>query len=220
MLWPYGGSNSGPNFGNLAKIQNAIIAGIKASYIPVRPKIMVHSDQGASRQSMQYFFGSLFTSGLAPSSVDILGLTWYPFYEYGDTQASALDSFTYLAQSFGLPLHVVETNWPLQCSNPSSMRFAIDLNINQSDPNAIPFTSDGQKTWLYMISETLSKVPNGLGQGLFYWESGWSNLTSLGTSCEQNTMIQDYWYSYDATAYGQYAPECLCAQSINAFADL
>lgn len=219
MVWPYGGSASGPNFENLAKVQNAIVAGVDASHI-ARPKILIHSDKGANISKMKYFFNGVFGSGLSPQSIDYVGLTWYPFYDNTDTQKAALDSFSWISGTYGLPIIVVETNWPLQCSQPSEMAFAIDLNINQSDPNGIPFTASGQKTWFYMIAETLSQVPNGMGQGLFNWESGWSNLTSLGTSCEQITMIQDYWYHYDATAYGEYAPICLLADSVNAFGQI
>lgn len=219
MLWPYGGSTSGANFANLANIQNAIIAGVGASTL-ARPKLMLHPDQGASRSSMTNFFGGLFGAGLSTSDIDIIGLTWYPYYSVTDTQASALDSFTYLAETYAKPIIVVETNWPITCSTPSELSFAIDLNINQTDPNAIPFSAAGQTTWIYMVAETLSKVPNGLGQGLLNWESGWDNSTSLGTACEQVTMIETYWWNADDDAQGGYSAECLLAESCSTFAEI
>lgn len=107
MLWPFGGNKTAANFPNLVKIQNAIVTGVRASKMRPLPQIMVHADGSAQIWKMKTFWQGLFNNGFPRSSVDIAGGTWYPFYSITETQQAALESFSWLARTYRLPLVIV-----------------------------------------------------------------------------------------------------------------
>lgn len=220
MLWPYGGNKTYANFDSLVKIQNAIIDGVHASKMAVYDettnsglKIMLHVDGGAQIEKMKFFWKGMLSRGLSREKFHAIGLTWYPFYSILETQPGALASFTWMAKTLKLPLIVVETNWPQKCSNTKDVRWPEDLRVDGS-PAAIPFSPRGQAIWYNMVAHVLAKVPDGLGQGLYNWESGWSNMTALvGTSCEDNTLISQYMYRENKLSETGFTPECVMSEA-------
>lgn len=116
MLWPYGGNKTSVNLPNLVKIQNAIVRGIRASKMTPLPKIMVHVDGMAQPKKMHTFWQGLFGNGFPRSSVDIAGGTWYPFYSILETQAAAIESLSWMATTYKLPIVIVSwLQWLLVC---------------------------------------------------------------------------------------------------------
>ena len=74
---------------------------------------------------------------------------------------------------------VVETDWPTSCSHP---QYAFP-----SDTEEIPFSAAGQITWM----EDVADVVDGIGGcGLYYWEPAWLQDPALGSSCENNLMVE------------------------------
>lgn len=72
-----------------------------------------------------------------------------------------------------------------------------------------------------MVAEVLAKVPYGLGQGLLNWESGWANMTALvGTSCEDNTLIDQYMYRPNPLSDIGFTPECIMSDAAQALGRL
>jgi arabinogalactan endo-1,4-beta-galactosidase len=67
---------------------------------------------------------------------------------------------------------VVETDWPVVCSN-----------VTLSD-TAVPVSVAGQSVWVADIRDVLSAISGGHGLGIIYWEPGWAGSASLGSGCE------------------------------------
>ena len=84
-----------------------------------------------------------------------------------------------LAKTYGKELIVAELNWPTQCSSPS-YEFPSDLKN-------IPFSAEGQATFIEQVAAAADSVDRGTG--IFYWEPAWMNNQGLGSSCESNTMF-------------------------------
>lgn len=226
MLWPLGGNKVEANFENLVKFQNSIIAGVQASKMMREPasklKILLHLDGGAQKQKMQTFWNGMRDHGFVTSSIHAIALTWYPFYSILETRAAALDSFTWMADTLRLPLIVVETNWPKKCENRENVQWPEDLNVSPphtaAGPNSIGFSTQGQITWYYMIAHVLSKVPHGLGVGLYNWESGWTNLTN--TVCEDSSLLTGCLYRENTLSETGRSPECVMSEAVLAIGRL
>jgi arabinogalactan endo-1,4-beta-galactosidase len=86
-------------------------------------------------------------------------------------------------------MQVVETDYPAVCTgkyNPIPM---------SSEPS-IPYNIEGQSIWVDGIVEIVKQVPDGLGQGVHYWEPTWLNNTSLGSDCEDAILFTPDYSNY------------------------
>lgn len=75
---------------------------------------------------------------------------------------------------------VVETDWPNKCTQPE---YAFP-----SDTRDIPFSAAGQTAWMQTVAKIVEEVG---GTGLYYWEPGYLYDPPLGSSCEDNLMVDD-----------------------------
>ncbi|KAL4249699.1 Arabinogalactan endo-beta-1,4-galactanase [Abortiporus biennis] len=121
--------------------------------------------------------GAKSAGALSASAVDIIGVSFYPFYDSGATLSALKSSLTNLANKMNKPIVVAETDWPVACSGGTL-----------TEPS-IPVSAAGQKTWIKDIASVLNGLPNGLGQGIFYWEPGWVGSANLGSSCSDNLLV-------------------------------
>jgi len=110
---------------------------------------------------------------------DQMGVSFYPFYSSSATLSSLRSTLTNMANAWGKELLVVETDWPISCPAPA-YQFP-------SDARDIPFTAEGQTTWIRRIADVVASVPRGVG--LFYWEPAWIHNANLGSSCANNCMF-------------------------------
>lgn len=155
---------------------------------------MIHLDRGYSWGDQQWFYDSLQQNGFNMNSVDVLGVSYYPFW---DATQSTFQNFqnclNNMANRYGKQVVVAETGWPLQCSQASS-------NIPSSLTNSIPFTPAGQITWGQRVAQIVSQVPNGRGAGIMYWEPAWVSNTVLGSPCEDGgVLFQADWSKWPNT---------------------
>ena len=84
----------------------------------------------------------------------MIGVSFYPFYNTGATLSALRSSLTNLANSYGKPILVAETDWPVSCSGRTL-----------TEPG-IAVSASGQQTWVNDIKNVLAGLPNGLGQGI------------------------------------------------------
>jgi arabinogalactan endo-1,4-beta-galactosidase len=185
MLWPTGQLSKPDGYRNVAKMLHAASSAIRASSLSPKPKIMIHLDNGWNWQTQQSWYDKVLSSGggLVAADYDIQAVSYYPFYNPAATLNSLGTSLNNMVRKYKKPVMVVETDWPTYCPNP---KFAFP-----SDTKNIPLTPDGQSRWIKAIASLLSKVPGGLGQGLFYWEPAWIGNAALGSSCGWNLMVTD-----------------------------
>ncbi|EMD41053.1 glycoside hydrolase family 53 protein, partial [Gelatoporia subvermispora B] len=144
------------------------------------PRIQVHLANGWDWSGLDSFFSGVFIPGaLSASDIDIVGVSFYPFYDAGATLAVLQSSLANLAGTLRKPIVVAETDWPVECPG-----------VNLTEPS-IPVSVAGQETWTGDIRDVLQGLPDGLGQGILYWEPGWVGSAALGSACEDNLLVTE-----------------------------
>ncbi|KAI9694255.1 MAG: hypothetical protein M1820_009113 [Bogoriella megaspora] len=188
MLWPLGQINNG-NYANFATLWAAARAGVNDAVnagVP-KPKVMIHLDDGWNQSLMSSWFKGVFATGkVSASDVDVFGFSFYPFYGTSATISNLQASLNNIASTYKKPVYIAETDWPNACSGTS-------LSANY------PVSAQGQTQWVQAIENTLSAVPNGLGAGIFYWEPGFLNDSSLGSSCSSALLFNVDWSGWPTT---------------------
>lgn len=180
LLWPVGTTSS---YSSISKLLHSASWGIKDSNLNPTPKIMIHVEDGWSWSKQQYFYDAILastTNGLTSSEFDLIGVSYYPFYNTAASLSSLKTSLKNLNSKYGKQVIVVETDWPVSCPNPSS--------TFPSDVKNIPFSVAGQTTWIKAVADVVAQTPGGLG--LYYWEPSWIGNNNLGSSCADVLMVE------------------------------
>ncbi|KAF7556379.1 hypothetical protein G7Z17_g1414 [Cylindrodendrum hubeiense] len=188
LLFPTGSTSS---YSNIARLLNSAAWGIKDSKLSPKPKIMIHLDNGWNWDVQEYFYTTVLAQGyITVNDFDIMGVSYYPFYNSKATLASLKSSLTKMASKWGKTIVVAETDWPTSCPSPA---YAFP-----SDLKDIPFSAAGQTTFIKRVAAVVAGVTNGAG--LYYWEPAWVNNQALGSSCSSNTL-----FSWPGTALSSLA---------------
>ncbi|KAI0028406.1 arabinogalactan endo-1,4-beta-galactosidase [Vararia minispora EC-137] len=174
LLWPVGKiSVNGIN-----PVSQLLHSAVNGARSVASPKIMIHLANGWDSSGLQSFFNNVFIQGaFAKTDLDIIGVSFYPFYDTSATLSALKSSLTMLANTVGKPIIVAETDWPEACSG---------VALSES---SIAVSATGQATWISDIKNVLSALPNGLGQGILYWEPGWIGNAALGSGCSDNLLV-------------------------------
>ncbi|KAF2171786.1 glycoside hydrolase family 53 protein [Zasmidium cellare ATCC 36951] len=179
MLWPLGDIDETDGPYSLARLLHSASAGIKDSNVSPQPKILIHLDNGWNFDTQEWWYDTVLSQGpFTADDYDVQAVSYYPFYNSAATLASLSSSLTSLASKYSKDIMVVETNWPVECPNPS---YAFPDNTTD-----IPFSAEGQATWLRDVAEV---VEGAGGTGVFYWEPAWLSNAGLGSSCEDNLLF-------------------------------
>jgi arabinogalactan endo-1,4-beta-galactosidase len=152
MLWPDG--KLPDHWKNFADLVNAGVRGVlKGSAPGPRPRIMIQIERSGDYDAAVSFFDNLIAHRVP---FDVIGLSYYPYW-HGDlpTMQSNLGK---LALRYRRPIIVVETayNWTPGRAAGKSRDF--------------PETPEGQLEFLRAVAAAVRAVPDGLGQGVFWWE--------------------------------------------------
>jgi arabinogalactan endo-1,4-beta-galactosidase len=163
MLWQSGyvwtGGSNDTGFNNLAALLNAGINGAKeGAGAGQEPLIMIHHDKGAQWNTTSYYFNKLVARNV---DFDVIGYSYYPKWHYNPATAAGDigDLETNLhntANTFGKPIVVVETGFASR-----GAQFEPDYEFDVSPA--------GQQQFLDTLVDVVQGVPNGLGQGVFWW---------------------------------------------------
>ncbi len=163
LLWPTGSTSS---YYNIAELLHSAAWGIKDSTLSTIPKIMIHLDNGWDWSEQEYFYDTVLAEGpLLTTDFDIMGVSYYPFYNSDASLSNLESSLTDMASKWGKELVVAETDWPTSCPDPAYPF--------PSDTTSIPFSAAGQTTWVKDVAAIVAGVSGGTG--LFYWEPAWIN---------------------------------------------
>jgi arabinogalactan endo-1,4-beta-galactosidase len=152
MLWPDG--KLPDNWDNFADLLKAGISGVEAGRgAGPRPRIMIHIERSGNYDAAVWFFDNLIAHHVR---FDVIGLSYYPFW-HGNL-VTLRGNLHDLALRYHLPIIVVETayNW-----TPDAM--------TEKKPD-FPETPDGQLAFLRAVDAAVRTIPDGLGQGVFWWE--------------------------------------------------
>ncbi|EFQ35706.1 glycosyl hydrolase family 53 [Colletotrichum graminicola] len=196
MLWPLGRVSvdvqpwpaTVANFSNLATLYKAARAGVTdatCAGVP-KPEVMLHLDNGWNLTLQERWYGALVDNGVPPSAWDGFGFSFYPFYGTEATFENLGAVLRAMADKYGKPMQVVETDYPAVCDgrwNP----------IPESSEPGIPYSVAGQVEWMAEVLRIVREAPRGLGRGVWYWEPAWLNNTSLGSACNDAILFEaDY----------------------------
>jgi len=152
MLWPDG--KLPDRWDNFADLVKAGVRGVKAgSGSAPRPRIMIHIERSGEYDAAVAFFDNLHAHHV---SYDVMGLSYYPYW-HGDL-ATMQANLRKLALRYHRPIMVVETayNWTPGRSTGKSAEF--------------PESPEGQLAFLRAVDAAVRSIPDGLGQGVFWWE--------------------------------------------------
>jgi len=177
MLWPVGRISQN-GYGNLSELLHSAAAGVRAASSSTR--VMVHLANGWNWSATNSFYNQIFLPGkFATSDVDVLGFSFYPFYGTSATLNSLKTSLTNAVNKLGKEVMVVEVNWPFSCPG-----------VTLSEPS-LPTGASGQASFVGKVQTIVEGLPNGKGTGFVYWEPGWIGNAALGSSCQDNILV-DY----------------------------
>jgi arabinogalactan endo-1,4-beta-galactosidase len=187
MLWPTGKVNpcNAAEFSNLAVLYKAARDGVSDA---VRaglstPQVMIHIDNGWDKELQLNWFSGLTKSGIVTAKDwDVVGLSFYPFYSSKATFANLGASMNALAAKYDKPVMVAETDYPVECAGKYKPKPAF------SEPS-ISISEKGQMDWTRRTIDVVRKVPNGLGQGIFYWEPGKFNYSPIGRFLDMSNYL-------------------------------
>lgn len=187
LLWPLGKISDNNDYTNIARILHSSAWGIKDSDMRDTPQIMIHTDNGWDWAAQKAFFDGVMGPGqvndnedaLKSADFDLIGVSYYPFYDSRATLAALRGSLRNLSRQYGKGVLVVETDWPVSCPDAES-EFPGDLQ-------GIPVSVEGQTMFIKKVAEVVREV--GEDGGVYYWEPGWVNNAGLGSSCEDNLMV-------------------------------
>ncbi|KAG7397791.1 hypothetical protein PHYBOEH_000172 [Phytophthora boehmeriae] len=162
-------------------VTDAVTAGTK------QPKVMIHLDNGWEYETMSWFFEGLFKEGTVKTDdVDVLGFSFYPYYNTKATIEALTSSLTQLANTYKKPIYVAETDYPTKCTK-------VELSASY------PTSPEGQQQWVSAIIDVLEGLPNGLGTGIFYWEPAYISVAGLGSACETALLFSVNWDDWPET---------------------
>jgi arabinogalactan endo-1,4-beta-galactosidase len=172
MLWPDGKLPG--NWDNFSDLVKAGIRGVKAGSGPRhRPQIMIHIERSGDLDAAFRFFDNLAARHV---SFDVMGLSYYPLW-HGDI-ATMRANLRSLALRYHRPIIVAEAafNW-----RPG------DFIGKKSD---FPESPEGQRDFLRAVDAAVRAVPDGLGQGVFWWEpAAEGDLRSRSFFDEQGNVL-------------------------------
>ncbi len=152
MLWPDGKLPG--NWDHFADLVKAGIRGVNAgSKSGPRPRIMIHIERSGDYDAATAFFDNLLARKV---KFDVIGLSYYPYW-HGDLPTMR-ENLRKLALRYRLPIIVVETayNWTPDRAGGRKFDF--------------PETPQGQLAFLRAVDAAVRAVPDGLGEGVFWWE--------------------------------------------------
>lgn len=151
FLWPVGVIDDS-DFSPVSQMLHSAINGAKSV---ATPKIMIHLADGWDDSEMSWWFSGVFIQGaLSTDDIDMIGVSFYPFYNADATLTALTTSLTNLANDVGKPIVVAETNWPEACSG---------VTLSEQ---SIAVSAAGQDTWIEDIESVLAGLPDSLGQGI------------------------------------------------------
>jgi len=152
MLWPDGKLPG--NWDNFSDLIKAGVKGVNAGRgRQPMPRIMIHIERSGDLNAAVNFYDQLIARHI---HFDVIGLSYYPFWHGNISKMH--DNLDKLAQRYRRPIIIVETayNWRPGRSP-----------LKNADFDETP---EGQEAFLRAVNDAVCAVPNGLGQGVFWWE--------------------------------------------------
>jgi len=157
--YPWTGGSHDTGFDRLAGLLQSGIRGAKDGAGPGQePLIMIHHDKGAQWHTTEYYFDKLVDRNL---DFDMIGYSYYPKFHYSPESGDGdmddvIENLNNTAAKYGKPVVIVEAGFASRGA--------------QFEPTyEFPVSAAGQQAYLESLVNAVKNVPNGLGQGVFWW---------------------------------------------------
>ena len=152
MLWPDG--KLPEHWDNFLDLLSAGVRGVAAGSAPApHPPIMLHIDKGGNVEATKWFFSHVNDAHLP---FDVIGQSFYPWWQGSVDDLKS--NLAFMAREYGKPIMVAEAAYSWKPDN----------YIGKQGPYAE--TPAGQRAFLQAVSDAVAGAPDGLGQGIFWWE--------------------------------------------------
>ena len=179
MLWPLGFLPG--NWPALAALLRAGVAAVREA--APAAQVVLHLDAGCDQILYRHWFDQ---AQALDVQWDCIGLSFYPCW-HGSLPHLA-ENLQLLAERYHCPLLVVETAYPRQLHRQRNGQWL----LQHTGAEPYPATPEGQAEFLRALAAVLRAVPNGLGQGVFYWEPALLPLPDGSRGVWQNaTLLAD-----------------------------
>lgn len=195
-------------------IANYIKGGIKgAKDVFPNIKTIVHLANGGNTEEFENYFTNLDSRGV---NYDIIGASYYP--HLSGSLDELQDNLENVTQKTGKPAMVVETSWGFTddyvvredngAGNYKTLKYNQAMGANDVQITANSYSNADEEVGGYLTSvqaqvtelrdiiNTLAKVKDNRGLGIFYWEPAWLPVGELNKKGEMD-------YAGWATTYGQ-----------------
>lgn len=168
-------NTSATGWANFAALLKAGVAGAEAGNPPGHKLLIaIHTDLGGGEtpfgandtEKSQYFYQQLVANGVP---FNVVALSYYPIYQGSlSGMRATVDN---LATTVGKPIVLAENEVPWTLANGD------DLGNDTWQPSQLvdgyPANPGGQISFVNDELSILAAVPNGLGDGLLWWEPEW-----------------------------------------------
>lgn len=177
LLWPTGRT---PNWGTICRYVTAGVQAVREELPQAR--VMVHLDNGGSNQLYREWFDHYFQLG---GGCDVIGLSYYPFWHGSMAELSA--NMNDIGARYGKSLIVAETSmgftaesYAAQEGLAASERKGMATRPELAERIDYPMTVQGQADFTRDLLHTIRNVPEGRGEGFFWWEPAWIPVPGSG----------------------------------------
>ncbi len=123
---------------------------------------------------------------------DVCGLSYYPFWHGGRENLQTV--MDYCASTFNKEVMIVETSWGYTVDGASYCNNQYKKDFE--DAGGYLTSCQAQVSELADLTDCLSKVPEGKGTGLFYWEPAWLPRQGSGWISKTGYYYNDNGYDY------------------------
>ena len=181
LLWPDGKL---PNYSGMFKL---IKSGIKAvkELLP-KTKIILHLDYGGDNNLYRNWFDQAENHDV---NFDIIGLSYYPFWH--GTLDELENNLNDISTRYDKEVLILETAYGFTLEEHDDLLPI--FNSELAKKAGYPPTIEGQSEFLCDLMDRVSKVKNGKGLGVVYWEPEWIPVkgSTWATQAGQD-YINDY----------------------------
>lgn len=177
LLWPLGKT---PNWDSIARFVKAGVRAVRQD--DPTTLVMVHLDSGGNNALYRTWFDNFAKRG---GDWDIIGLSYYPFWHGSLAELTA--NMNDIAQRYGKDLIIAEVSMGFTMESYAEYEQLAETERKGAATRAelaakvpYPMTPAGQADFIKEILDILTRVPNGRGRGIFWWESAWVPVPGSG----------------------------------------